>query len=286
MNKVFCIGNGESRKGFDLSSLKSHGKIYGCNALYREFTPDVLISVDNGIMHEIYHTGYGINNICYFRDWTRVPELHYYSLIYEGLSKKEIELIKKWDVHRENPRPEGSFEFVMHGSQLEGIAKIVVGFTLDTNEMIIKEKLIKQNQLSISWCHPKDKVENISDVMEGDLGFSAGSSAVWLSVKKEKPTMVFLLGYDISTINDKVNNLYKNTKNYLASWNKHTHYENWLQQLKTTFLEHPEVQFYKVNSYQEPQDQLDQVNKQWAEWDGIKNLHYITYNALDKMLKL
>ena len=53
--KVFCIGNGESRKGFDLNKLKPFGKIYGCNALYREFSPDVLVSVDHGIMHEIYH---------------------------------------------------------------------------------------------------------------------------------------------------------------------------------------------------------------------------------------
>ena len=49
MSNIFLIGNGESRKGFNLDTLKPHGKIYGCNALYREFTPDVLVSVDHGI---------------------------------------------------------------------------------------------------------------------------------------------------------------------------------------------------------------------------------------------
>jgi hypothetical protein len=39
MTKVFCIGNGESRKGFDLESLRKHGTIYGCNAIYRDFMP-------------------------------------------------------------------------------------------------------------------------------------------------------------------------------------------------------------------------------------------------------
>jgi hypothetical protein len=34
--RVFCIVNGESRKGIDLSQLRPHGKIYGCNALYRD----------------------------------------------------------------------------------------------------------------------------------------------------------------------------------------------------------------------------------------------------------
>ena len=38
MKRVFCLGNGESRKDVNLSALKAHGKIYGCNALYRDFT--------------------------------------------------------------------------------------------------------------------------------------------------------------------------------------------------------------------------------------------------------
>jgi len=45
MKRVFCLGNGESRKDVNLSALKPHGKIYGCNALYRDFTPDVLVAV-------------------------------------------------------------------------------------------------------------------------------------------------------------------------------------------------------------------------------------------------
>ena len=32
----FIIGNGESRKDFDLTKLKEYGKIYACNAYYRD----------------------------------------------------------------------------------------------------------------------------------------------------------------------------------------------------------------------------------------------------------
>jgi len=71
MKRVFCIGNGESRKGFDLEQLRPHGKIYGCNAIYRDFMPDVLTAVDHGIMHEIYHAGIAQKIPCYFRDWTK-----------------------------------------------------------------------------------------------------------------------------------------------------------------------------------------------------------------------
>ena len=67
MTDVFIIGNGESRKGFDLTSLRKYGKIYGCNALYRDFQPDVLISVDQRMIKEIMESGYAYKNECYFR---------------------------------------------------------------------------------------------------------------------------------------------------------------------------------------------------------------------------
>ena len=65
MTDVFIIGNGESRKGFDLTSLRKYGKIYGCNALYRDFQPDVLISVDQRMIKEIMESGYAYKNECY-----------------------------------------------------------------------------------------------------------------------------------------------------------------------------------------------------------------------------
>lgn len=43
---AYIIGNGPSRKGFDLNKLKATGQTYGCNALYRDFIPDFIFSVD------------------------------------------------------------------------------------------------------------------------------------------------------------------------------------------------------------------------------------------------
>ena len=50
---VFAIGNGESRKGVDLSTLRQYGRIYGCNALYRDFIPSVLVAADPEMRKEI-----------------------------------------------------------------------------------------------------------------------------------------------------------------------------------------------------------------------------------------
>lgn len=52
------IGNGTSRKNIDLYTLKTYGKIYGCNALYREFEPDYLVAVDTKMILEINKAGY------------------------------------------------------------------------------------------------------------------------------------------------------------------------------------------------------------------------------------
>jgi hypothetical protein len=58
MNRAFVLGNGRGRLGLDLNSLTSAGKIFGCNALYRDFSPDVLIATDSGITKEIEDSGY------------------------------------------------------------------------------------------------------------------------------------------------------------------------------------------------------------------------------------
>ena len=43
---VSIIGNGESRRGFDISPLKLFSTVIGCNALYRDFVAEYLICVD------------------------------------------------------------------------------------------------------------------------------------------------------------------------------------------------------------------------------------------------
>ena len=67
MSAAFVLGNGVSRLLVDLNQLKQRGKIYGCNALYREFAPDVLISTDRGIAHTIQNSGYAQNHTMYTR---------------------------------------------------------------------------------------------------------------------------------------------------------------------------------------------------------------------------
>jgi hypothetical protein len=73
-NQAVAIGNGESRLQFDLNYIASHQggllgvnrlQSYGCNALYRDFTPDFLIATGDAIIDEIATSGYTDNNIVY-----------------------------------------------------------------------------------------------------------------------------------------------------------------------------------------------------------------------------
>ena len=61
-NTAFVIGNGISRKNIKLKHLKKLGTTYGCNALYRDFTPDFLVSVDTKMIKEIIDSGYNEKN--------------------------------------------------------------------------------------------------------------------------------------------------------------------------------------------------------------------------------
>jgi hypothetical protein len=54
---AFVIGNGTSREPISLHSLKPFGKIYGCNALYRDFMPDCLVAVDTKMVLELNKAG-------------------------------------------------------------------------------------------------------------------------------------------------------------------------------------------------------------------------------------
>lgn len=63
MNTAFVMGNGTSRKHFDVEKLRGKGNIYACNAVYRNFEPDVLIAVDPKMVHEIVADGYHHNHV-------------------------------------------------------------------------------------------------------------------------------------------------------------------------------------------------------------------------------
>lgn len=82
MKISFCFGNGESRYGVDVDHLNDYGPIYGCNAIYRDWHVDNLVSCDKKIIKEIIDAGEHQQTNLYVRaSWRRsyqkYPEIKY-----------------------------------------------------------------------------------------------------------------------------------------------------------------------------------------------------------------
>jgi len=67
MTTAFCLANGISRQTLDLAWLHHYGKIYGCNSLYKDFEPDVLVATDAPISGRIQDSGYSQRRVFYTR---------------------------------------------------------------------------------------------------------------------------------------------------------------------------------------------------------------------------
>lgn len=64
---AFILGNGTTRLQVDCEKLLSKGFVYGCNKIYEEFSPHVLVSTDAGMSNEIQSSNYSKSNIHYLR---------------------------------------------------------------------------------------------------------------------------------------------------------------------------------------------------------------------------
>ena len=271
MRKVFCIGNGESRKDFDLEQVRSLGKIYGCNALYRDFTPDVLIAVDSGIIHEIYDSGYACDNECWFRGWRRRHADEYDKEYYGVVTDEEKKEVEKYYTNRtENKRGDSNY-FVINGSSYQSKLSIIKRYK-DKNALHAPQFDIEMNMhgLHVSWLH-EDKAKDLIEISpeRRDLGMAAGSTSGYVACYQNNPTECYLLGQDFGSPNNFTNNLYKDTANYAKSTDTATKGTKWKDGWKRLFHMFSTTKFIQVNKTKQPIE----------EWKDIKNISYETYET-------
>ena len=86
---------------------------------------------------------------------------------------------------------------------------------------------------------------------------------------QKKVKKVYLIGHDLYSHNNNVNNIYKVLKHYVAK--KIDSAVNWIKQWKTLFDWNQGIMFIKVNKYN---DGRDEVSGQIEEWNGSRNLVY------------
>jgi hypothetical protein len=232
VNKHIVYGNGESRPrtsiGGDIIS-------WGCNAIYRDFRVDNLVSIDYNIQQEIYESEYALTNKCWFSDWDILPA---------GFNPQMV------IPNNESP--------IFETSQLGRRSCVVQGKTQDTVQMMMEEiltynpqldkddlkmKMEKDIGLYITWVADNDMVERI----DYPRGWSAGNTALYLACQSGAEE-VYMLGFDGSNYSEPLNNIYKGSKNYLATDSRGFNTTNWDNQFKMIQREFPNVKFYRVGT--------------------------------------
>ena len=76
MNKeiAFILGNGITRLQVNCENLLDIGLVYGCNRIYQEFSPTVLVSTDKEMATEIQNNGYSSRNVHYTRKNNKIAK--------------------------------------------------------------------------------------------------------------------------------------------------------------------------------------------------------------------
>ena len=151
----------------------------------------------------------------------------------------------------------------------------------------MQKKEINHATIKVSWIKEPDFSHSLTDICvenngkgnKRDFGWACGASAGYVAIHREQPKEIYLIGHDINSTNDNINNLYKSTPNYTAKENGPTPGINWIRQWKTLFDWYPDIKFIKVNRFN---DGRDLVNGPIEEWTN-KNLTYTDYSTLDNL---
>ena len=278
-----CLGNGESRLGVDLNELQKYSTVWGCNAIYRDWTPDRLVCVDIGMSHEIYRSGYCFDNVVYFRGWTRLPE-EAYELVVKPTHISQEDIIDLESYIHESPRVEGCNEFVMSGQDLDVLRELREQYLTesresgrDINPHNVEIALDdKRAGLWITWVAAEDKVIKTESLPgDTDYGFDSGSLSSLLASVHDEPDEIYLVGMDLFSTQQTVNNVYKGTDCYIHEKGDAIDPAYWIGFHKLIFDKFPHIKYYKVNP-----SENDKVNRVIEEWNDTPNLQYISIEEM------
>lgn len=153
---AYIIGNGGSRKGFDLLLLKGRGTVFGCNALYRDYKrsspkyvlPDYLVAIDNPIITEIESSDFPSSRVLIPPEdekWEPV-ELHWGRAVN-----------KQWDPQR--PRSNAGMNAILEAIKLEYETLYVFGFDF----LVVDQNTAMSNLYDGTDCYGLETRANLQD---------------------------------------------------------------------------------------------------------------------------
>ena len=155
-NTAYIIGNGASRQPFDLMILRGKGTVFGCNALYRDFSftspkyvlPDFLVAIDDAITVEIESSNFPSNRVIIPPEnekWEPV-ELHW------GRSAT-----KDWNPAR--PRSNAGMNAILEAIKKGYGDLYIFGF----DSLVVDNKVALSNLYDGTDCYGYDTRANLQD---------------------------------------------------------------------------------------------------------------------------
>jgi hypothetical protein len=244
------IGNGLSRLEYDLDEINKHAFTVGCNALYRDWTPDALVAVDVEISAEIAASGYTKKNDCYFRHWDmRVPTAQK-DMVVAAFNTNTSHIVDNTN---------GEEEVVITG--LTCVDSDLHVLPYNSLYIVGVPKGDKSHDLKEVGCDVEEKI-----TMEF-VGPNAVDVACHLGYRK-----IFMIGLDMKT-KTTYNNVYAGSKHY----RKKDEPENEkmpqvVYEMLRVFRENDDVQFIDVNAHERPKEWSEQANYQNVICSNTKSL--------------
>ena len=240
LNKSIVFGNGESRGWCDDVLINWHDiPTWGCNAIYRDMYVDNLVSVDYAMQQEIYQSDLCQDTMqLHFANWSIIPA-EVSDMMFMGYD------IPEEFIHKTERNGNHTEQCVVSGKDpstiQEGI-KLAMKAHPNLELKDLKMKMEKDVGVWITYLRENDNVKPI----DFPVGWSAGTTALHLACQVE-PKEVYMLGFDLSSYDEPINNIYKGTDNYLSSDAKGFSTVNWLNQMQTVFMEFKDITFYWVD---------------------------------------
>ena len=261
MSRAVVIGNGESRKWFSDKQYEVDAVTWGCNAIYRDVMVDNLVAVDYGMQQEIHERCDYRDINCHFANWSVLPA-SVADMMFLGYDIPEA------FIHKSSPVTDqcvisGKDPMTLH-ERIE--AAIQMHPDLDMKDL--RMKMEKDVGVWITYVDENDHINNI----DFPIGWSAGNTALHLACQQGTKE-IYVLGFDLSSYDEPLNNIYKGTDNYLPSDAKGFNSTNWMNQMQTVFREFKDITF----SWVDAKEQFIQEN----------NLSYLTKTEFcDKVVTL
>ena len=195
-------------------------------------------------------------------------------IIANGESRKDFDISRLWPygkiiginaIYRENPK---------------------IDYLVGVDIQMMNEIGEAQYKGAEVWTYPRQQIKHgYFQRFQQDKGWSSGPTATLLAIQKEFKE-IYILGMDFGGIKVgnkeklRINNMYKNTKNYRDDKKEATFHGNWENQMKRNCNSVPGTKFVRVQRKDVPEFRF--VPKKLRD---VPNLSMIYYQDLEVLLK-